>query len=257
MILRYANEWLVGYGKMREVELRLFCFPYAGGGVRLFRDWPPHLPHQVEILSVQLPGRGSRMAADPVASWEQLLDGLAEAIAEFTDKPFAFFGHSLGGLLAFEMTRHLRRQGRPIPHGLFISACRAPHLLVPPKDPIHLLPDLALLERVKKWGGIPPEIFNYPEALSLFIRPLRGDLKLLETYQYREEDPLAIPLEVFGALQDTEVPEPLLAGWKVHTEERFLLTMVEGDHFFIEDRPEVLWRHLNDWARLHLAYNSF
>jgi surfactin synthase thioesterase subunit len=257
MVLRYANQWLVGYREVREVELRLFCFPFAGGGVRLFRDWSKHLPSNMEILTVQLPGRGSRMGEPALDAWGDLVGTIGEAMGEVLDKPFAFFGHSFGALLAFEMTRHLRRQAKPLPRGLFVSACGAPQFLLPAADPIHSLPDGSLVEKVKKWGGVPPEILEYPEALSVFLPPLRGDLKLLETYRYREEEPLPMPIDVFGGRQDEEVPEFFLQGWNKQTRERFSLTMVDGDHFFIEKKPDPLWRALNDWAGFHLAYNSF
>lgn len=257
MVPRYVNSWLVGYREVPAAELRLFCFPFAGGGARVFHNWPQHLPENMEVLSVQLPGRGSRRGEPVLDDWGDLLGSLATALEGFLDKPFAFFGHSFGALFAFEMTRYLRRHGQPIPRGLFVSGCGAPQFTCPPSDPIHVLPNPELIERVQKWGGVPKEILHYSEALSLFIPPLRGDLKLLETYHYSEEEPLSIPIEAFGGCEDPEVAEWTLKEWKFQTQDRFNLTMVEGDHFFIEKHPEVLWQSLNDWFGFNFAYNSF
>lgn len=257
MVLRYANPWLVAYREAREAELRLFCFPFAGGGVRVFRDWPKHLPPNLEILTVQLPGRGNRINEPLMERWEDLLPSLGEAMEKFLDKPFAFFGHSLGALIAFEMTRHLRRRGRPVPQNLFVSAAGAPQTLRNPEDPLHILPDAELLDRAKKWGGVPPEIMKYPEALPLFVPPLRADLTLLETYQYKDEPPLPVSIDAFGGRQDPHVSPAVLEDWRQQTREKFLLTMVEGGHFYIEEGPEPLWRFLNEWAAFRSAYNSF
>lgn len=257
MVLRYANQWLVGYEPAEDAQVRLICFPFAGGGVRVFRGWPSQFPSSLEILCVQLPGRGSRMNEAPITRWDRLLPELAGALQDFTDKPFAFLGHSLGGILAFEMARYFRRHGLPLPRSLFISACGAPHLMVPPARPIHLLSNEKILERVSRWGGVPPEILNYADAVEIFTKPLKGDLALVETYRYQDEAPLPVPIEAFGGRQDLQVSEDFLLEWKRHTLERFHLNMVPGGHFFLEENPEGLWRALNDWLGFCLAYNSF
>ncbi|MGH3530086.1 MAG: thioesterase II family protein, partial [Pseudonocardiaceae bacterium] len=108
-------------------RLRLICLPPAGGGASRYRNWPTHLPEEVEVVSVQFPGRENRFNEPPIESMTQLVDLLLDELAGYFTRPFAFFGHSMGALIAFELTRRLRPSGVAPVH-LFASGCRAPHL---------------------------------------------------------------------------------------------------------------------------------
>ena len=91
------------------VRLRLFCFPYAGGGAAVYRSWGGLLPREIQPCPVNLRGRGSRFTEAPLERLEAVTESLAEELAPHLDVPFAFFGHSMGALIAFELTRLLRR----------------------------------------------------------------------------------------------------------------------------------------------------
>ena len=142
-------------------RLRLFLLPFAGGGASAFRAWPAALPSDIEIYALQLPGRENRVTEPPFGSLPDLVRELANDISGLTREPFAFFGHSMGALVAFELSRELRRRGQNEPVHLVVSGFRAPQL--PPRQPpLHRLADASLADELKGLGGTPPEVFNEP-----------------------------------------------------------------------------------------------
>src|SRR5436309_3111491 len=157
-----SNNWFVCPQSNPEAETRLFLFPYAGGGPAAFGKWSAELSNHVEAQIAHYPGRGSRHNESPIKQIVTLVARLSQAIQPLLDKPFAFFGHSLGGLVAFELTRHLRRNNFPLPETLFVSACSAPQLpdLYPP---IHGLPDAEFLKSLGQLNGIPSDLLHQPD----------------------------------------------------------------------------------------------
>ncbi len=212
-------------------RLRLICLPPAGGGASRYRDWPAHLPDDVEVVSVQLPGRENRFNEQPIESMEQLVDPLLDELASYVTRPFALFGHSMGALIAFELARGLRPGGAAPVH-LFASGCQAPHL--PSRSPDwHTLPDPEFIAKIESLGGIPPELLAESQFLDLMLPTLRSDCTLAETYVCRPEPPLSCPVSAFGGLLDEEVfPEDVHA-WAQHTTGPFQAHLLPGDHFFV------------------------
>src|SRR5258707_109152 len=123
-----SNPWVVCYKPNLQARLRLFCLPYAGGSASIFRSWWSEMPPYIEVRTFQLPGRESRMRDKPFTDMSLLVKELAAALQPFTDKPFVVFGHSVGALISFELTRYLRQQHLPGPQQLFISGSSAPQM---------------------------------------------------------------------------------------------------------------------------------
>jgi medium-chain acyl-[acyl-carrier-protein] hydrolase len=146
--------------------------------------------------------------------------------------PFAFFGHSMGGLIAFELARKLRRAGDPMPVHLFLSGRRAPDW-PPARPPIYHLPDKEFRQEVRLLQGTPEEVLNNEELMQILLPALRADFSVCETYVYAAEAPLDIPLTVFGANQDPEVDRAGLEAWQKHTTGSMHLRIFEGNHFFL------------------------
>ncbi|MGH9319944.1 MAG: thioesterase II family protein [Vicinamibacteria bacterium] len=217
-----------------EPRLRLFCFPYAGGGPSAFRRWGNHLPTEVECCLVQLPGKESRILESPVRRMDLLVREVHRAIDPLLDRRFAFFGHSMGGKVAFELARELRRAGRPGPAKLFISATRAPR--VPdPDPPLHHLPDGEFVSEIQsRYDAIPRDVLENRELLELVLPGLRADFEVMETHDPGEEPPLECPITSCGGLEDDRVGEEGIAGWRAETEGGFEMRMFEGDHFYIQ-----------------------
>src|SRR2546421_132109 len=149
-------SWFPRLQSNPEANLRLFCFPYAGGSSRLFYRWQEGLPASVEVVPVELPGRGMRLSQPPFANLRPMVQAIVEAIAPRLDKPFAFFGHSMGALISLELARALRREHGREPVHLFVSGRRAPHL---PETlpPMHDLPEAEFIEGLRGLNGTPPE----------------------------------------------------------------------------------------------------
>jgi surfactin synthase thioesterase subunit len=210
----------------------LFCFPYAGRGASIFRTWKHHLPSEVDLYPVQIPGREGRLADPPFVRVAPLVEELSATLSPHFDLPFAFFGHSMGALIAFELARLLRRQKRPSPVQLFVSGHRAPQLPLL-RTRLHDLPEPALLQELRQLKGTSDQILGNSELMSILLPTLRADLALCESYRYRTEDPLDCPITVFGGLQDGAVSAQDHAAWIGQTRRSFTLHMFDGDHFFL------------------------
>lgn len=233
------NSWLKCFYPNSKANLRLFVFPYAGGASWSLRNWINELPSAIEVFLIELPGRGSLIKERPLIEFSLLIQGIANAIDPLLNKPFAFFGHSMGGLLSFELARLLRKNSGVIPIHLFISACPAPQFNAIKLLP-HNLPKDAFIEKIKQLNGIPCKVIQNHEFMDFILPILRADFKALRTYSYIKESPLDCPISVFGGLEDLEISHEQLEMWKNETTSKFTLSMFEGDHFFIYSARKIL-----------------
>jgi medium-chain acyl-[acyl-carrier-protein] hydrolase len=247
------TPWFPSIDSTGAAALRLFCFPFAGAGTSAFRGWAAGLPASIGVCPVRLPGRESRLAEVPFRHMEPLVRALAEAILPFIDPPFAFYGHSMGAAIAFELTRLLRRANRSLPAALFVSGARAPrfrlgHVPLPEPTEAEFLRDLDRLE------GIPPEVRQNPDLLRLVLPALQADTALYRRYVYREEPPLDCPIFAYGGAEDPNVRREHLDAWRNETTGAFSLRIFPGGHFFIDSaRTEFLVALSEDFARAAAA----
>ncbi len=234
-----TNAWIVGSGPDPQARLRLFCFPYAGGGVSIFRTWSDDLPQSIQVCPVQLPGRESRLREPPFARLEPLVAALSQAIRPHLSMPFAFWGHSLGALIGFELARTLAQQNAPNPIHLFVSGRSAPQ--IPPiGSPIHLLPDPEFIAELGHLNGTPAEVLQNAELMELLLPVLRADFAVNETYIYTAGEPLECPISAFGGLRDNLTSRDKLEAWRHQTRGAFTLRMFPGDHFFLHNTRAAL-----------------
>ncbi len=235
-----TNPWLACPRPNPGACLRLFCFPYSGAGASIFYPWLGHLLTSVEVYPVELPGRGTRLAEPPFDRLEPLVQALAQALLPHLDKPFAFFGHSMGALLSFELARYLRCQHGAAPVSLLVSGHGAPHLQHV-EAPIRDLPEDEFLEKVRGLNGTPDQVLDNDEWRQLLLPILRADFAMCETYRYQMDRPLDCPITAFGGLQDEYVSRAQLEAWREQTDASFKLRMFPGDHFFLNTvRPFLL-----------------
>jgi medium-chain acyl-[acyl-carrier-protein] hydrolase len=239
------NKWFVCPRTKPEADSRIFCFPYAGGGPSVFTKWSAELPDNLEAQIAHFPGRGSRHNETPIKSLVLLIEELAQAIQPLLDKPFVFFGHSLGGLVAFELARRIRQRGLSQPKIIFISACGAPQLL-DAHLPIHTLPESKFLHSLKELNGIPQEVLQNQEMLKLYLPTLRADFEMIETYQYTPGEPLELPVCVFGGLDDERVSRERLESWRTLTNAKFTSRYFPGNHFFINTVRKAIIESISD-----------
>jgi medium-chain acyl-[acyl-carrier-protein] hydrolase len=235
-----TTPWLSSFLSNPQADLRLFCFPYAGASSVVFREWPAYLPRYVEVCPVQLTGRGRRLKEELYTRMPPLVHAAAEALQPYLDKPFVFFGHSLGALIGFEIARWLRNRGRPEPLHLVVSGRRAPQL--PSTEPTtYNLPEAEFIEDLRRLNGTPHEVLGNVELMALTIPLLRADFQLAQTYTYTDEPPLNCSITAFSGLEDEKGKREHMEEWRKQTTASFSLRMFPGDHFYLNSaRPQLL-----------------
>lgn len=217
-----------------SARLQLVCFPHAGAGPSVFRDWS-HLLDRVTVMSACLPGREMRFGEAPGRRLVPEVDRLGTELLPLLDKPFALFGHSLGGVVAYELAHWLAAASGPEPALLMVSACPAPHRL--PRERTFDLPPEEFLARIEAIGGLPQQLRQAPELLERVLDVLRADLELMETYRYLPREPLRCPIVGFHGIGDPRVSRDDMAGWDHYSSSGGCsLRAVTGGHFFVNDR---------------------
>lgn len=229
-----GSPLFVNARKQPMAQILLLCFPHAGGGPASFFPWNALLGPEIECVSVQYPGRGQRWREPALSSMEDLVEEIFNGWEQIPQKTIAFYGHSFGGLVAFEVARRLRRAKLKGPKWLFVGASRAPQL-EHWQTPIHSLQDGEFVEAVQaRYGGIPAAIRADLDALRLFLGSMRNDLRAYENYCMKEECPLTIPITAFAGSQDRSVPPARVQGWETQTEAGFQMKVLPTGHFFTE-----------------------
>lgn len=244
-----SSPWILRPPGGRDAALRLFCFPYAGGGGSAYMSWARETPCSIEVCAVQLPGREGRLKERPHTRISELIDATFESLEPYLDVPFALFGHSMGALLAFEFARRIRRAGGPAPARLIASGHRGPELPRRYAAIAHLAEPEFIAEIGQRYGGVPDEVLRQPELMALLVPCLRADMTLIEHYRYSEAEPLDCPISAYGGREDPEATESQLSAWRSETRASFTVRQFSGGHFYIRDaRKELLAAVCRDLA---------
>ena len=237
-----------GTPSRHDSAIRLFCVPHAGTGATAYRGWAQALRPEIEATVVELPGRESRFREAPYRRMEAVVDDLAAAAIDCLgeDQHFAFFGNSLGSLIAFETLHEIRRRtGREALH-LFVSAAGAPHRQ-PPLPPIGHLGDGELVRAVdERYGGIPAPVLADEVFLAAILPTLRADICLLEAYQRQEPEPLSCPVTAFAGLRDATVPLDHVEAWSAQTRGGFERFFLEEGHLYLQSARDFLIQRVRD-----------
>jgi surfactin synthase thioesterase subunit len=225
---------------LASARLRLFLFPYAGGSASIYTHWATLFDDNpnVELVLVQLPGRGSRMTEPLHQTMESIMSELVEHASYITSRPYILFGHSLGAKIAYELACKLRALGLPSPDYLIASGSGAPHLPYKTK-PIHNLAHDAFISELERLNGTPKEILSNSELLEFLLPLLRADFKIAAEYQ-ADVRPVACPIRVLGGSDDVEISSDRLNAWADLSEAKMTLQFIAGDHFFINHNPNLV-----------------
>lgn len=235
-----VSRWLVRKAGAQRPCLRLFCVPYAGVGASAYRLWAAGLPADIEVCSVQLPGRETRLREKPLDRIADIVEALQPELRPWLDVPFAIFGHSMGAVIATELCAALAREGAPQPRHLFVSGRRAPHLADPDATLGGLSDEDFARELNKRYGGIPAEIMADRELMALLLPCLRADIAALEAYRPGAVGRIAYPLTVYGGTQDSRAPRIHLEAWQEMAGADFRVRQFEGTHFYLNPRRAEL-----------------
>ena len=236
-----SSPWLAMPPQTGNCLGRLFCFPFAGGGAGPYYPWRPLLgSHGIHVCGVQLPGRETRINEPFVRTMAGVVSPICNALRPYCGAPFAFFGHSMGALIAFEVTRELRRRGLPLPQWLLISGAQAPHRRK--MEHLHLLPRKEFLATLAaRYGGL-TDVLACQEVVDLLAPILQADFELVERHRHESSDPLPVRIAAFGGTQDEWAPAEELHHWREHTlyQDEFRATAFDGDHFFLIPARKLL-----------------
>ena len=239
-----VSPWFFKCGNQRNNSARrLFCFPFAGGGIATYTPWAQYFETQAEVFAAQLPGRGKRFNETPATVLQTLIESLMQAIIPLMDKPCVFFGHSMGAILAYELCLKLHSENKTLPSILMLSACNPPHFKTEKSTPLHTLPSAQFWQAVHQINGTPNEVFKNTELLELVEPALRADFKIAGDWhqQNKSHQPiLPIPIKLFGGLKDKSISKENLSAWRDYSVNTAPPQFLKGDHFFINDAESGL-----------------
>lgn len=230
----------------------LFCLPYAGGSEAAYYKWKKNLHPSIELIPIELKGRGKRFNEIFYESLEEAVDDIFENIKDkIINNDYAIYGHSMGSLLSYELYYKIEQMGMKKPKHIFFSGYRAPSI-IRQKENIYTLPDYDFMKTVMDLGGTPEELMKSQELLEIFIPIIRNDFKILETYKYKKrENKIECNVSVLNGKKDTIKLDEILA-WKNHVSKEFKIYNFEGNHFFINTNVENITNIIN----VKLAYKN-
>lgn len=226
----------------RAGVIKLFCFPFAGGSARSFSRLGDRLPSWLDTHYVELPGRGVKAAEALVTDMDEMVESLAGELAPLCTGSFAFYGHSMGAILAYRTAHMLGEKYGLNLRLLIVSGARAPHL-PRPKDTLHTLPDAQLVSQLERMGGTEVGVLRHNELREIALKIVRADFKMLNEAPSIGVRPLMCPIIAFGGDHDAFADQEGLEGWRFQTKGEFKCSFFHGGHFFI-------WDNISEVARL-------
>ncbi|MDP3704831.1 MAG: alpha/beta fold hydrolase [Legionellaceae bacterium] len=243
-IVKNRSSSLINFNLNPKANSRLFCFHWAGGNANAFKAWHRFLPSSVEVWAIQLPGRMHLASLEPYTDMHALVDRLYKDLMPYLiDKPFSFFGHSLGGLIGFELAHYIQERQVITPIKIIASACMAPNNTQRPSSTP--LTENEIFEKLRASNGTPSDILNDKELFSMFLPIMKADFSLYQNYYYKSGRQLDCPITVFGG-RDDDISEKGLFDWHMETTKPCVLQMISGGHFFIHQSPDEFFPKLSN-----------
>lgn len=235
-----TDLWVRRFHPADDAATQLLCLSHAGGSASYFFGVSRALSPEIDVLSVQYPGRQDRLREPCLTSIHDLADGLVAAIEPLTNRPITIFGHSLGATLGYEVAARLERAGVP-PTALFASGRPAPTRHRDEKT--HLRDDAGLIKGMKELGGTDTALLDDEDVLAMVLPAIRGDYIAAETYTYRPGPRLSCPIVAMTGDRDPKATAEEVRAWRDHTSADFELVVYPGAHFYLNDHvPDILDR---------------
>ncbi len=231
------NLWLTCYKPNPSADLRVICYPYAGGSASVFHSWLKWLPDWVELYAVQPPGRAERISEPTLDNMNQYVDGLKTELYPLTDKPYVLFGHSMGALAAFESLVDLSINHCRLPEKCVFSAAHAPDRKNRMK-PISALPDTQFIDELKALNGTPQQVFETPGLLEFCMKYIRADFSLVEQFVTEFKGKIEVDITLLYGSEDKINVEDIQE-WQTFFTYPNKSEVMRGDHFFIHSEDNV------------------
>lgn len=238
------TNWFLSPQPKQDPELRILCFPYAGGSASTYMSWSKCLPENVELIAVQPPGRATRMFEPSFSNMDALIDELLKTITKMIARPYILFGHSLGSRVAFELMARCKKIGYRLPLHFIASGSRGPHIPTRKKT-IYQLPDKEFIAALEELNGTPKEVLENDDLMSLCLPLLRADFELADTYTYSSDTVFDCPITVLGGQEDIEITNADLQSWGNFFSRSADVHILPGDHFFIESNKQFVIQRVN------------
>lgn len=235
--------WLEQTKQHSHLKGYLVIFPFSGGTAEYYHRWK--ISEDIGLIPIQLPGRSNRLSDAPLDSMVKLMEELLPLVQEIKNKPFIFYGHSLGALISLTLSKYLKKKKCQGPKALFVSGYHSPKRNLNCKK-LSQLSDSCLIEELKKIGGTPEEIINDSELMQLCLPSIRADIKLGETYTYLDEGPLNFPITVFNGKDDHLLDRSTMTDWIDETERECSLIFLNGGHFFHKDHSQIILNKIKE-----------
>ncbi|MEU5129987.1 thioesterase II family protein [Streptomyces mobaraensis] len=236
------TQWIRRFAPRPDGDVRLVCLPHAGGSASFYYPMARAMPDFADVLCVQYPGRQDRRDEPLVDNIPELADRVFSVLLPWADRPLAFFGHSMGASLAFEVARRFEREKGIVATALFASARRAPS--IHREETVHLRDDDGILAETRRLSGTDSQVLADDELVRMILPVLRSDYRAAETYRYEPGPPLRCPVVALTGDADPKVSVDDAAAWAGHTESSFDLRVFTGGHFYLTEHQDAVVREV-------------
>ena len=250
------NINLAYVGSNKNAKYRLFCFPFAGGGASVFARWGNVLQqYDIQIMPIQLPGRENRYTERYNNNIIDIAKNVAEGIKEYLDRPFAVFGHSMGGCLAYEFVKYLETVMKMKPSGMYVSCTVAPKYIVPcifgdvDKESTYISEDV-LFQLIKRFCGMDVNLLEIKEYYDYFVPILKRDFTLIKNYKPSHNDMISSDIHVLWGDKDPDMVDKNINPWKTYSN-TVKYKKMKGGHFYIKHNIQEIC----DYIALNTIYD--
>lgn len=233
-------------------KMKLFCFPFAGGTAYYYNKFKSMLNEKIILIPVELDGRGAKFNISPKTTINDVIESIYyDVISQFDERPYMFFGHSMGSLIAYELYYKFSENNIKLPIHIFFSGCRAPHLMKY-RESSYLKDDKEFLEVIRRNGGTPEQFFKHQNLIDLFLPILKADYQVVDTYKFTSNrEKMKCNITVLKGNTDFEGGYDGL-DWSSYSQGQFQEYVFEGDHFFINNYMTDIAQLLNKYTEIYL-----
>lgn len=227
--------WINLKKPVKPIVHQVFCLPFAGGNANFFRHWAEHLPDNVALYALQLPGRGQFMTHNRFTSMNTLIEIVYKQLQTLIAAPYTLLGHSMGAAIGYELCWKLVEQHQLLPEKLIVSGC-LPVRIKRQAPWVHLMSTMGIVQELKILGGTSDEVLNNSDLLSLAMPTIRADFELIEKYQCVREQRLPVSACVWAGLNDIRIPLEKMSAWDSVFVTKPEHHVFKGGHMFIDEQ---------------------